>query len=130
MGTLWRQIARYDAETTTYSACAGSGGTSPYTPDFNGKLIGLRTIYNGGAATSLFDACQFKLTCTTFKPNVIECHANGTGLRTAPAFVAPPLDFPCEQEVQAGVPITIEGRITSAETNVTVDVALYGCFQV
>lgn len=127
---LWRQLGRYDAETTTYSELAVSGASSPYTPDFNGKLIGLRVMYCGGAATSLFDSAQFKLTCTTFKPNSIECGGMGTGLRTAPAFAVQPQDWPVDQPVMAGVPVTIEGRITSVETNVTVDVAVWGCFEV
>lgn len=125
----WRCLGRYDAETTTYSECAVSGFTSPYTPEFDGKLSALRVMYCGGAATSLFDSVQFKLTCNTFKPNSIECGGMGTGIRTAPAFAVPPQDWVVDQPVKAGVPITIEGRITSAETNVTVDVGIWGMFE-
>jgi hypothetical protein len=121
-------MARYDAESTTYTAAAGTNGASPYTPDFNGRLVGLRGIAGGGAATTLINHVQFKLTSTKFSPNVIEAAAQGGGLMTAPAVIPPALDFPVDQEVQAGVPITIEGRNMTADTPVSVDVQLYGCF--
>jgi hypothetical protein len=126
---LWRLIGRYDAESTTYTECAGTGATSPYTPDFNGRLVGLRGIAGGGAATTLINHVQFKLTCTTFKPNSIEAAAQGGGIMTAPAFIPPALDFAVDQPVAAGVPITIEGRNLTADTPVSVDVQLYGCFE-
>lgn len=129
MATLWRMVARYDAETTTYSACAGAGGASPYTPEFNGTLIGLRGVPGGGAATSLVNSVQFKLSCTSFNPNVIEAGVLGNGIQTAPAFKPAPIDWPVNQPVQAGVPITIEGRNLDADTPVTVDVQLWGCFE-
>jgi hypothetical protein len=127
---FWRQIGRYDAETTTYSALVGSGGASPYTPDFKGRLKGRRGIVGGGAATSLVNAIQFRLTCTTFSPNAIECAAQGCGLQTATTPVTIPLDWDCDQEVKAGVPITIEARNNNAETPVTVDAQLWGLFEI
>jgi len=123
-------MGRYDAETTTYSECAGTGGVSPFTPDFNGKLIGLRGIPGGGAATALVNFVQFKLSCATFKPaGVIEAGVMGNGIQTAPAFKPAPLDWQCEQNIQSGVPITIEGRNLDADTPVTVDVSLWGLFE-
>lgn len=127
---LWRLIGRYDAETTTYSALAGSGGASPYTPEFNGRLVGLRGICGGGAAATLINFVQFKLSCTTFKPNVIEAGVLGGGLETVPTIKPAPIDWPVDQPVQAGVPITIEGRNVDADTPVSVDVTLWGCFDV
>jgi len=124
---MWRMITQYDAETTAYTACAGTPA-SPYTPDFNGVLVGLRTIVNRSAATSLINHVQFKLTCNTFKPNSIEIGAQGSGLQTAPAEQPPPMEWPIEQPVQAGVPITIEGRCVTADTPVTVSVLVYGLF--
>lgn len=127
---FWRQIARYDAETTTYTACAGTNGASPYTPDFSGTLLGLRGIPGGGAATSLVNMVQFRLTCTTFKPNAIEAAVLGNGIQTAPAFKPAPLDFEVNQPVQAGVPIEVMARNQDADTPVTVDVALWGLFEI
>lgn len=120
-------MAQYDAETTSYTECAGTP-TSPFTPDFSGKLVGLRTIANRQAATSLVDHVQFKLTCNMFKPNSIECGAQGGGLQTAPAIQTPPIEWPVDQPVQAGVPITVEGRCIG-DTPVTVSVLLYGLFE-
>lgn len=129
MAGYWRLMGRYDAETTTYSACAGTGATSPYTPDVGGTLRMLRTEVGGGAATSLANHIQFKLTCATFRPNSIECYAQGAGLQTAPYLQPKERDFVVNQPVQAGVPITIEGRNLNAETPVTVDAMIYGYFE-
>lgn len=128
IGQYWRVLGQYDAETATYSAFAGTAGSSPYTPDESGTLIGLRTVFLGTAATSLNEGVQIKLTCTKFKPNAIECIAVGTGLRTAPATPHPVLDFIVNQPVQAGVPITLEARHL-AGTPVTTEMLLLGLFQ-
>lgn len=130
MGRMWRLIGEYDAETTTYSACAGASQTSPYTPDFSGRLVGLRGIMNRSAASSLINHVQFRLTCTTFRPNTIHGAVQGSGLQTAPALQPGPLDFEVDQTVQAGVPITVEARNVTADTPVTVSVLLYGLFEV
>lgn len=124
----WRLIGEYNAETKTYSALAGTV-TSPYTPDQTGKLIGLRGIVSADAATSLIQAIQFKLTCTTFKPNAIEVGAQGSGLSTAPQNHAEALDWQVDQPVQAGVPITIEARNLTADTPVGVLAHLWGWFE-
>lgn len=127
MGQYWRLIGHYDAETATYSACAGGMQTSPYTPDEDATLIGLRTIVGRTAATTLTDAVQFRLTCTTFKPNTVHAVALGTGLQTAPAAYARPIEFTMNQPVKAGVPITVEGRCDNASA-VTNSVLLMGLF--
>jgi hypothetical protein len=128
MGKFWRLLAEYDAETTTYTACVGPKGSSPYTPDVSGKLIGLRAIANRSAVTSLINHVQFRLSCTTFNPNSIECGCQGTGIQTAPAFQQAVFDFEVDQPVQAGVPITIEARNNTVDTPVTVSAMLYGMF--
>ena len=128
----WRLLAEYDAETTTFSAAAGSAQASPYTPDFSGRLVALRTIIGGGAATSLVQHIIFRLTCTLFRPNVVHVGAQGSGLQTAPAVkTGEILDWPVDQPVQAGVPITVEAmNEAGAETPVTVEAFLYGLFEV
>ena len=130
MAKLWRLLGHYDAVSTTYTACAGAKQTSPYTPDFNGTLIGLRTQVTGGAATSLVQGQQFKLTSTTFNPNSIECGGQGAGLQTVPAVsMGPVLDWACEQKVSSGTPIHVEGRNEAgAETVVTPETFIWGCF--
>lgn len=129
MGRYWRLLGFYDAETKTYSAMAGSYQTSPYTPDEDATLVGVRVVNGGAAATTLTELQQFKLSCTTFKPNSIEVGGLGSGLHTAPALAAPIIDWPINQPVKAGVPITVEGRNTTAETPVTVETQLWGCFE-
>ena len=130
MGKYWVLLGQYGATTTSYTAFAGTPA-SPYTPTEDAKLIGLRVIVNRSAATSLINHVQFKLTCSTFKPNSIEVGGQGTGLQTAPAAQGGEtsyIDWAVEQLVKAGVPITMEGRNVTADTPVTVSVLLYGCF--
>lgn len=132
MGRYWKLLAGYDAEDKTYAECAKTGMASPYSPQENATLIGLRAFANSDAASTLQEHVQFKLTCATFKPNSIECGSQGSGLATAPAFhggVAGQNDWEVNQPVQAGVPITIEARNITADTPVTVDCLLYGLFE-
>ncbi len=128
MGKYWRVIGHYNGEATTYEALAGSFQSSPYTPDEDAKLIGLRVLPASEAATSLMEGFQLRLTCTTFKPNTIHVAGAGTGLRTVPAFPLPITDYEVDQPVKSGVPITIEGRHAVA-TAVTANVILLGLFQ-
>jgi len=127
---FWRLMGEYDGEAASYSAFAGGGGISPFTPDFTGALVGLRVIASREAATSKTNHVQLKLTCNTFRPNSIECGVEGTGLQTAPASSPVIAEWPVEQPVVAGVPITMEGRCPGAETSVTNEVFLYGLFQI
>ena len=126
----WRIMGEYNAETTTYSALAGGAGTSPYTPDFNGRLRGLRVCVNRSAASSLINHVGFKLTSTTFNPNTIEVGGQGSGLQTVPAIQPADREWAMDQAVRAGVPITMEARNITADTPVTVSVLLYGLFDV
>lgn len=127
---LVRLMGEYDAEAATYSACAGTAQTSPYTPDFSGQLVGLMGIMNRSSAASLINHVQFRLTSTTFRPNTIHAFVQGSGLQTAPAIQPPPVVVPCNQPVMAGNPITVEARNVTADTPVTVSVLLYGIFEV
>lgn len=132
MAKYWDCLGEYDAESTAWSALAGGAGTSPYSPQVTGRLIGLRTVVNRDAATSLTNHVQFKLSCPTFTPNSMIVGGQGTGLQTAPALMGgdgSKLDYEVDQPVTAGVPITIEGRDVTADTPVTNSVLLYGLFQ-
>lgn len=125
----WRLLGQYDAESTSYTAFAVAGMASPYTPDESGKLTALRAVPNRSSAASLINHIQFRLTCTTFRPNSIECGCQGSGLQTAPALQQGGADWDVDQPVQAGVPITLEGRNVTADTPVTVSALLYGRFE-
>lgn len=129
MARIWRLMGEYDAETTTFSALAGTPA-SPFTPDFNGRLLGLRTIPSGSAATSLVRHIEFRLTCAAWSPNTIEVGCQGSGLETAPFQPNGPMDWQVDQPVQAGVPITIEGKNITGATPVTVEAFVYGLFDV
>ena len=130
MGKFWKLIGAYDAESTTYTAVAGTKAPSPYTPTSDTKLIGLRVVIGRGAATCLINSVQFRLSCSKFAPeNQIEAGAVGGGIATAPAFQPAPIDWPVDQEIKAGTPIVIEARNNTADTPVAVEAELWGCFE-
>ena len=128
MGKYWRLMGHYNGEAQTYEALAGTFQASPYVPDEDARLIGLRFLIGAEAATSLTEGVQLRLTCTTFKPNTIHVAGVGNGICTAPAFKPGPIDFEVDQPVKSGVPITIEGRHAVA-TAVTHNSMLMGLFQ-
>lgn len=131
MAQLWRLMGHYDSVTTSYTACAGALQTSPYAPDFSARLIGLRTIVGGGAATSLVQHIQWRLNSVTFKPNVIEVGGQGSGLQTAPAVkIGEIMDWQVDQVVASGSNVIVEARNEAgAATPVTVEAMLYGLFE-
>lgn len=128
MGRYWRLMGQYNGEAQTYEALAGAFQASPYVPDEDGRLRGLRLQMGGEAATSLIEGVQIRLTCTTFKPNTIHVTGMAAGLRTALTPPVPAVDFDVDQPVKAGVPITLEGRHNVA-TAVTAQVFVMGCFE-
>jgi len=128
MGKYWRLIGHYNGEATTYESLAGTFQTSPYTPDEDARLVGLRLIQSPEAATSLVQNYQIRLTCTTFKPNTLHIAGNGNGLATVPQNAVAPIDYEVDQPVKSGVPITIEGRHAVA-TAVTANIMVMGLFQ-
>jgi len=133
MARFWRILGEYDAESDTYTAFAGGAGSSPYNPDFSGRLVGLRVVANRSAASSLVDHVAMRLSCQTFQSHQIEVGTQGSGLQTAPAFqsgVAAALDWQVDEKVAAGSPITLEGKNIGADTQVTVSCILYGCFEI
>ena len=126
---FWRLLGEMVETGVAYAPVAGAAAPSPYTPDVDSTLIGVRVVSARQAASSLTNAYQIKLTSTTFTPNVIHVGGYGTGLQTAPAFTSNQLDFDMNQPVKAGVPITIEGRNTYANA-VTPDNLIFGLFQI
>lgn len=135
MAKFWDCLAEYDAESTSWSAPSGVGGTTTtgqYAPQVSGRLIGLRVVVNRDAASSLTNHVQFKLSCATFTPNSMIVGGQGSGLQTAPALMSgdsSKIDYEVDQAIQAGVPVQIQARDVTADTPVTNSVLLYGLFQ-
>lgn len=132
MSRFWDLLAEYDAESKTFTACAGtvSGASSPYAPLAKGKLRALRVIPNSDAVTTLLEHVVFKLSATSFNPNAIQVGGQGSGLQTAPAAMRGHVDWEVDQDVVPGVNITIEGKNITADTPVGVSVLLYGLFEI
>lgn len=128
MSRYWRCIGHYNAETQAYSACAGTFQTSPFTPDIDGRLVGVRLLEGQEAATSLLCDAQIRLSCAIWKPNTMDLVINGGGLKTVPVAHQAMVDYTVDQPVKAGVPITVEGRNATA-TGVTVSIPIMGCFE-
>jgi hypothetical protein len=128
MGQYWRLIGHITGEAQTYEAAAGNFQTSPYTPDEDAQLVGVRCICSPEAATSIVEGYQIRLTCTTFKPNTLHVGGAGIGLATVPRSTIPTYDWSCSQPVKSGVPITVESRHAVA-TAVTANILVFGCFQ-
>jgi hypothetical protein len=126
---FWRLMGEMVETATTYGALAGVAAPSPYTPDVDATLIAIRVISTGQAASSLVNSAQIRLTCTTFTPNTIHVVTHGCGLRTAPANVPIPIDYPVSQPTKAGVPITLEGRHPYTNA-VTPDILVLGLFEI
>lgn len=125
---FWRLIGEMVEAATTFGPVAGAAAPSPYVPDIDAQLVGIRVIPGRQAATSLTNGFQIRLTCTTFLPNTIHIAAVGSGLQTAPAQEPVAIDFDVNQSVKAGVPVTIEGRNTYVGT-VTPDNLIMGLFE-
>ncbi len=124
----WRVIGHYNGEAQTFEALAGTFQASPYRPDEDATLVGIRVIPCGEAATSLTEGFQLRLACTAWSPNVIHVAGAGNGLRTAPATAQAVFDYPVSLPCRSGVDITIEGRHAVA-TAVTANIILMGEFE-
>lgn len=125
---FWRLLGEMVETGTAFAPVAGAAAPSPYVPDIDAFLMGIRVIPSRQAATSLTNGFQIQLVCTTFHPNTIHVAASGVGLATAPAADVLPVDYEVNQPVRAGVPITIQGRNTYANA-VTPDNLIMGLFE-
>jgi len=121
-------MGEYDAETATFTAFAGGGGASPYSPETDGTLIAVRVMPAATAATSLMEFVNIRLTCTLWTPNAIEVGVKGNGLRTVPADAQESSDWLINQPVNTSKGIVMEGE-NLAGTPVTVQVFVYGLFE-
>lgn len=126
---FWRLLGEMVETATTYGAVAGAAAPSPYVPDIDAKLIGIRVITSRQTASILTNAIQIRLSCALWSPNTLHACATGPGLATAPASETYPTDYEVDQPCKAGVPITVEGRNTYANA-VTPDNLILGLFQV
>jgi hypothetical protein len=127
MGRIWRTLGQSTTAATTFTTLGGTP-SSPFTPDFNGTLKGIRLISTRNTASSLIDFTEVRITCANFSPNTITVGIPGTGLQTAPAQLGEHVDFEVDQPVIAGVPIVLESRNTSTSTPVTPSIFVFGLF--
>ena len=114
---------------TAFAPVAGAAAPSPYIPDIDATLIGLRIITGRQTASSLTNDFQITLVSTTFIPNEIHAGSCGSGLQTAPAILPNQMDYEVFQPVKSGVKININGRNLYANA-VTNDIMIFGLFQV
>lgn len=108
----------------TYGAMTGS----PYAPLTSGRLIQLKLVVYGSAATALVEGLVAKVECAKWGIP-ITVMAAGAGIRTAPAFPIPSGIQNCDAPVATGVNITAEIKNVTADTPVTVEATLIGVFE-
>lgn len=128
MPRTWELIGQYNSETTADTDLAGTPA-SPWNPGENAKLIAVRTIVCDEAATSLVNVGVITLTCKAWGGHQLEAPFVGTGLRTVPAMIQPPIDSPTDLDVKAGVPVTMKGRHLTADTPITCNVLVWALLQ-
>ena len=105
-----------------------SASTGTYAARLNGRLIGVRIIWAGEAATSLFEYVRVELLCTLWNPNLLKFGLAGAGIRTAPAQPIVPADFPVDQPVQTQQPISGQYIYADAATPITCNLRVIGTF--
>lgn len=129
MTKFWRLLGEMVETGTSFAPVAGAAAPSPYIPDIDATLIGIRIITGRQAASSLTNDFQITMVSTTFIPNEIHAGSCGSGLQTAPAILPNQMDFEIFQPVKSGVKININGRNLYANC-VTPDNMIFGLFQV
>lgn len=107
-----------------YGAMTGS----PYSPLLSGRLIQLKLIVYGSAATALIEGVVAKVESAKWGVPVTVMTAGG-GIRTATCPPIPPGIQNCDVPVTIGVPISAEIKNVTADTPVTVEATLIGVFE-
>lgn len=123
----WELIGQYNSETTADTPLAGTPA-SPWNPGENARLLAIRTVVCDEAATSLVNVGVITLTSKIWG-HTLEVPFIGTGLRTVPAMVQPPIDSPIDMRVQAGVPVVLKGRHLTADTPITCNVLVWALLE-
>lgn len=107
---------------TSYEAITGG----PYTPIVGGRLVALKLVMAGDAATSLLEHLTVKLTSPKWGRDFVIAQA-GAGLRTAPAFPIDEAMYECDLPVEDSQKITIQNVWNVTPT--TPHVTLMGLFE-
>ncbi|GAH19889.1 unnamed protein product [marine sediment metagenome] len=121
----------YSDELGTY---IGAGVTlvamtgSPYSPLKSGKLIQLKLLVYGSAATALIEGIIAVVTCPLWGVPVTVGTA-GPGIRTAGTHPIPVGIQNCDVPIQTGVDLKLEIKNVTADTPVTVEATLIGVFE-
>ena len=101
---------------------------SPYSPLASGRLIQVKLIAVGDAATALIEGVTATLSSPQWGVPVTVSVA-GAGLRTAPAFPIPVGVQNCDMPVETGVNLKIVLRNVTGDTPVTPTYQVIGVFE-
>ncbi|GAJ07994.1 unnamed protein product, partial [marine sediment metagenome] len=101
---------------------------SPYTPLKDGRLVQLKLVVYGSAATALIEGVVVTVTSPLWGVPVTVATSGG-GLRTAPTLPIPTGIQNCDVPVKTGTKIACEFRNVTADTPVTVEATLIGVFE-
>ena len=110
--------------TTSYVEMTGS----PYTPPKDGRLIQVKLLAVGDAATALIEGVEVQVSSPLWGVPLIVTVAGG-GIRTAPAVPIPKGVQNCDLPVKTGNKIKCELKNVTGDTPVTPTYQLIGVFE-
>ncbi len=130
MGIYVKQMFNTQGESTALvDLQKGTTSTDgPFVPPHDGKLLKVILMWSGEAVTSLMEQVRVELTCTIWNPNKLEFTMVGAGIRTAPAFTVPPVEYVVDQPVSTNKEIVGQYAYDNAVTPVTSDLLVIGVF--
>ncbi len=105
-----------------------TGTVGKFTVPFDGKLLKVILLWSGEAVSSLMEQVRVELTANNWKPNRLEFELVGAGIRTAPAFPVPPMEYVVDQPVIVTQTISGQFIYDNAVTPVTCDLIVLGVF--
>ena len=110
--------------TTSYVEMTGS----PYTPPLDGRLIQVKLLAVGDAATALIEGVTALISSPLWGVPLTVSVAGG-GIRTAPAVPIPKGVQNCDLPVKTGNKITCQLKNVTGDTPVTPTYQLVGVFE-
>lgn len=124
------QMFNTAGESTTLAQMnAGTSATTgAYRAKLGGSLLRVDVLVGEEAATSLVEDVRVEMTCTIWFPNTLMFGAQGSGVRTAPAFPLSAVSYVVDQKVETDKDITAN-YIHDSGVPVTSRIRVFGTFR-
>ncbi len=130
MGVYVKQMFGTTGESTTLVDLnkGTTGVAGAFIPQYDGRLLKVILMWSGEAVSSLIEQVRVELTCNIWSPNTQEFTLTGAGIRTAPAFPVPSVEYVVDQPIQTTQEIKGQYAYDNAVTPVTADLIVLGVF--